>query len=193
MEELIRSYGYVAVFIGTFFEGETVLVLGGFVAHRTYLELPWVITAAFFGTLLGDQMYYYLGRIKGVEFLQKRPRWRRKSARVRKLLRRHQTLVVLGFRFFYGIRTLVPFLIGASRVSPVRFFFLDAVAVAVWAVAVGTAGFYLGRTVELLLADIQRYELWILGLLAGAGMVGWGIWWWFEKRRSNGDDDGDVE
>ncbi len=192
MEELIRSYGYAAVFIGTFFEGETVLVLGGFLAHRTYMELPWVIAAAFCGTLLGDQMYFYLGRIKGVEFLQKRPRWRRKSARVRKLLRRHQTLVVLGFRFFYGIRTVVPFLIGASRVSPVRFFFLNVVGALVWAVAVGSAGFYLGRTVELFLADIQLYEMWILGILVGAGMVGWGIWWWREKRQGNGEDHGDV-
>lgn len=182
MEDFIRSYGYAAIFIGTFFEGETVLVVGGFLAHRTYLELPWVIAAAFFGTLLGDQMYFYLGRIKGVQYLEKRPRWKRKSARVRKLLRRHQTLVVLGFRFFYGVRTIIPFLLGASKVSPLRFLILNAIGASVWAIAVAVAGFVLGRTATLLLADVELYELWILGILGTAGAVAWSIWWWSEKR-----------
>lgn len=182
MEEFIRNFGYGAIFIGTFFEGETVLVVGGFLAHRTYLELPWVIAAAFFGTLLGDQMYYYLGRFKGVELLEKRPRWKRKSARVRELLRRHQTLVVLGFRFLYGVRTVVPFLIGASKVPPLRFLTLNVIGASVWATAVGTAGYYLGRTVELFLADLQLYEFWILGILIGAGVVSWALWWWSDRR-----------
>jgi membrane protein DedA with SNARE-associated domain len=184
MEDLIHNFGYAAIFIGTFFEGETVLVVGGFLAHRTYLELPWVIVSAFFGTLFGDQLYYYLGRIKGVEFLQKRPRWMRKSARVRRLLRRHQTLVVLGFRFIYGARTMIPFLIGASGISPLRFLALNAIGALVWASAVGVAGYFLGRTVELILTDVQRYELWILGMLGGVGAGAWSIWWWLQKRKN---------
>ena len=187
MEALIRSYGYVAVFIGTFFEGETTLVVGGFLANRTYLDLHWVIVAAFFGTLLGDQMYFYLGRIKGVEFLEKRPRWKRKSARVRRLLRRHQDTVILGFRFIYGVRTVVPFLIGASKVSPLRFLALNVLGVTVWATTVGTAGYVLGKTVQLFLADIERYELLILAILAGAGMIGWAIWWAWDRR--SGDEE----
>lgn len=57
-EELISTYGYVAVGIGTFQEGETILILGGFASHRGYLELPWVIACAFLGTLFGDRFYF---------------------------------------------------------------------------------------------------------------------------------------
>lgn len=185
MEDFIRNFGYAAVFIGTFFEGETVLVVGGFLAHRTYLELPWVIGAAFLGTLLGDQMYFYLGRYKGVELLERRPRWKRKSARVRMLLRRHQTLIVLGFRFIYGIRTITPFLVGASRVPPLRFLILNMIGAAVWAIAVGMAGYFLGQTVTLILADVERYELWILGTVAIGGIAVWSIWWWRQKQQKN--------
>ncbi len=62
LEILIRNYGYWAVLVGTFLEGETILVLGGLSAHLGYLKLPWVIAAAFCGTLPGDQLYFFLGR-----------------------------------------------------------------------------------------------------------------------------------
>ena len=54
IESFIETYGYAAILIGTFLEGETILVLGGFAAHRGYLSLPWVIVAAFAGTLSGE-------------------------------------------------------------------------------------------------------------------------------------------
>ena len=69
LAEMVSTYGYAAIAIGTFLEGETVLILGGFAAYRGYLELPWVLVSAFIGTLLGDQLYFYIGRTKGHRFL----------------------------------------------------------------------------------------------------------------------------
>lgn len=43
LEYLIDTYGYPAILIGTFLEGETILVLGGIVAKLGYLKLPWVM------------------------------------------------------------------------------------------------------------------------------------------------------
>jgi membrane protein DedA with SNARE-associated domain len=62
VETFIETYGYPALLVGTFFEGETFLVLAGFAAHQGYLDIPWVILAAFIGTLTGDQVFFYLGR-----------------------------------------------------------------------------------------------------------------------------------
>ncbi|MFZ1201027.1 MAG: hypothetical protein WAO07_12740 [Desulfobacterales bacterium] len=47
LKSLIENYGYVAIFIGTFLEGETVLVLAGLAAHQGYLLLSGVIFVAF--------------------------------------------------------------------------------------------------------------------------------------------------
>jgi len=39
LESIIEAYGYAAILVGTFLEGETILILGGFVAHgRNLLE-----------------------------------------------------------------------------------------------------------------------------------------------------------
>lgn len=71
LEEVVTHYGYIGILIGTFLEGETILIIAGFLAHRGYLELPFVIVAAFFGSLIGDQLYFYIGRFKGGEFIRK--------------------------------------------------------------------------------------------------------------------------
>jgi len=61
---LIDHYGYLAVFVGTILEGDTVLMLAGFAAHRGYLSLPLVLGAAALGGFLGDQFWYWLGRTR---------------------------------------------------------------------------------------------------------------------------------
>ena len=47
LESIVENYGYAALLVGTFLEGETILVIAGFLAHRGYLHLPWVFIVAF--------------------------------------------------------------------------------------------------------------------------------------------------
>ena len=58
LQSIIENYGYAAILIGTFLEGETILVLAGLAAHQGYLVLSWVILAAFVGSLCGDQLFF---------------------------------------------------------------------------------------------------------------------------------------
>jgi membrane protein DedA with SNARE-associated domain len=58
LQSIIENYGYAAILIGTFLEGETILVLAGLAAHQGYLALTWVILAAFLGSLSGDQLFF---------------------------------------------------------------------------------------------------------------------------------------
>ena len=181
LEQLISSYGYAAVGIGTFLEGESILVLGGFAAHRGYLALPWVIASAFIGTLFGDQLYYYIGRIKGKNILENRPRWKSKSKRVLELLENHQTLLILGFRFLYGLRTVTPFVIGLSNVAPLRYLLLNILGALIWATVIGGAGYLFGNTLELILGDIKKYERVVFLLIIGAAAC---LWLYYYMRNS---------
>lgn len=175
LESLIENYGYAALFLGTFLEGETILVVAGFAAHRGYLSLPLVVLVAFVGSLAGDQLWFYLGRKKGGGFLAARPNWVSRAERVRALLARHEWPIVVGFRFLYGLRNITPFVLGASGYDARRFAMLNVVGAAVWSVLVGAAGYVFGTAMELLIADVKRYERWLLALLAFAGIVAW-LW-----------------
>ena len=171
LEELIVQYGYLALFIGTFLEGETILLIAGYLAQDGFLDLPLVILSAFLGTFAGDQTFFFLGRYKGVDFLAKRPAWKRNTARAFALLTRHQVAVILGFRFLYGIRNVTPFVIGSSGLHPLRFFVLNFLGAATWAVAFGSIGYHLGTFVEVVLRDVKRYEMIGLGVLCLAALA----------------------
>jgi len=183
VEQIVAVYGYPAILLGTFLEGETILVIAGFLSHQGYLKLHFVILAAFAGTLLGDQLYYYIGRIKGGAFLEKRPVWKRRSVRVFDLLHKHQILMILGFRFVYGIRTITPFIIGLSRISPLRFLILNCIGAGIWAVIIGVLGYVLGHSLELLLKELKHYEIFVILAVACAGLVAWGFFW-LKNRKS---------
>jgi membrane protein DedA with SNARE-associated domain len=173
IEALLQTYGYYALFIGTFLEGETILVLAGFLAHQGYLELRWVILLAFLGSLSGDTLVFHLGRWKGRAFLARHPRWDKRAVRVHRALDRYQAYVVLSFRFFYGLRNITPFVIGSSGFSPTRFLLLNATGALIWAVVVGSAGYIFGEAIRLFLADVKKYERLLLLVVALGGCVLW--------------------
>ena len=182
-EELIANYGYIAVLIGTFFEGETILLIAGFFAHLGYLKLSYVIAAAFAGSLAGDQLFFYAGRIKGIELVNKRPVLRSKAERIFKLMHRHQTVLILGFRFLYGFRTITPVVLGASGISPVRFLILNICGALLWAVIIGVSGYYFGKALELLIGNIKQYEFWVITALLLTSFAVWIVDRWRENNR----------
>ena len=187
-EELVTHYGYLALLIGTFLEGETILIIGGLLAHRGYLELPYVIASAFAGTLFGDQLYFYIGRIRGKKFIDSRPVWQAKSRRVFRLLEKHQVLLILGFRFIYGIRTVTPFVLGSSGISPLRYLLLNICGALLWAMAVGVLGFYFGQALELVIGEIKRYEKAVILTLLFFSAVVWLLFHWRDKRAALKDN-----
>ena len=184
LESLIQHYGYLAIVVGTFFEGETVLLLGGFAAHRGYLDLAGVMAAAFAGSLAGDWLYFEIGRRKGMAFLERRPAWQKSVARVLAMVHTHQTLLILGFRFLYGIRTVAPFALGASGVSPVRFALLNFASAALWACAFGALGYALGNTLERVIGDLHRSEHAVFAAIVLASIALWSWRQWHARTAS---------
>jgi membrane protein DedA with SNARE-associated domain len=170
---LIATYGYAAVGIGAFIEGETFVVLGGLAAHRGYLELPWVMLSAGTGAVVGDQLFYYLGRYKGRSALEKLPRWKSKSEKVFLLLERNQIWFILAFRFMYGFRTVTPLIIGVSNIPRSRFLILDILGASIWAAVIGFSGYLFGSALQELFGDIRKYEILAFGFLAAIGLIVW--------------------
>ncbi len=170
---LITLFGYPAIIVGAFVEGEVTLVLGGFAAHRGYLDLPLVILCAFLGGFSEDQFFFYLGRHRSRAFLDRHPGWRPRISTIERHIDRFRTAFVLGFRFIYGLRSVSPFVLGMGDIRPSRFGTLDGLSAMAWAALVVWLGYAFGNAVELVLEDIERYEMELFGVILIVGLTVW--------------------
>ncbi len=178
----IESYGYFALLAGAFFEGETTMVLGGLVAYWGYLDLPWVILTSFAGTILGDQLFFYLGRWHSRAILTWRPGLESRLDRVERLIERHQMKLILIFRFLYGLRIITLLGLGMSRVSAGYFFLLSFFSALVWATAMGIGGYLFGNFLWVIIVNVKHYGNRIFLLIAIAGGLIWGIYRYLSRR-----------
>lgn len=180
LQNLIQNYGYWAVLIGTFLEGETILILAGVAAQCGTLDLPLVILAAFAGSSCGDQLYYFIGRWKGRAILLRFPRWSAAAGKVGKHVKRHQNFIILTFRFFYGLRNVTPFVLGISHVSVPRFIVLNVIGAGIWACSFASIGFLLGEAHERILGKGYNWILFVI--LIVTGLIYWGYRHWKDSR-----------
>ena len=185
LQGIIENYGYAAILIGTFLEGETILVLGGLAANQGYLELTGVIFAAFLGGLCTDQLFFYLGRKHSQTVLSRRPYWKSNAEKVHKMMYRFQTPMILSCRFLYGLRTVAPFVIGTSPVSFKKFIFLDSAGALVWAVAVGSGGYLFGHVLEIFIGKIKHYEVQVFAMIALLGLLVWTVHFYHRRKHKS--------
>lgn len=169
----IRDYGYYAVFLGTLLEGETILLLAGFASHRGYLQPAILLPVAIAGAVLGDQVFYYLGRTRGDALLARFPTLAAHAARVQSLIARYHAPVIVLLRFTYGLRIAGPVMVGMSKVAPWRFTLWNSMGAALWAPMIIAAGYLFGNALQWLLGDIRKIEEMVLAIIAVAGLLAW--------------------
>ncbi|MBF0614884.1 MAG: DedA family protein [Magnetococcales bacterium] len=175
LEGFLREYGYIVLFVGTFLEGETMVLVAGYLAKTGVLDLNLVILSSFTGTYFGDQLYFFIGRRWGHLIVRKTSSetWKRRTDRVMYLLERYNTWFILGFRFVYGVRNVTPFALGATTLPAVRFMVLNAIAAIVWAVSFAYGGYIFGHAMEAFLDQIKHYQIYFF---SGVGFLLIGIW-----------------
>ena len=187
---LIQEYGYWAVLIGTFLEGETILLLGGVAAQMGALDVSLVMLSAFVGSTFGDQLYFFIGRWKGQALLNRFPRWKRPASKVGEHIKRHQNLIILSFRFFYGLRNVSPFVLGIYRIAIPKFVTLNIIGAALWAFTFTMIGFLLGEAHERILG--KGYSLVLFAILLLVGLIFWGYRRWIYRPGSSPPENIDI-
>ena len=193
MQQLLREYlqihGYWVLFIGTFLEGEAILIFAGFLACEEYLNLYGVILAAFAGSFLGDQFYFHIGRLKGPLLMKFFTSFARKFRKALRLIERYGTFVAFVSRYTYGFRIVLPVILGMTNLSSRRFLFLNLASALSWAIVFSVAGYLFGKGASLFVDDLEKYEPYLLLILAGCTCFLWlshfaGQWWRRRHARS---------
>ena len=172
----LAQYGYAFVFVGALAEGESVLLVAGFAAHRGLLKLPEVMALAFVAGTLGDQICFYLGRRHGPALLARFPSLAdARRAPAADAASGIPNAAILSVRFLYGLRTAGPIALGTLGVSRWRFALLNMLSAALWAVAFSLLGYQFGNALQWLLDDLRSVEEGVLAALLAAALV-WAVW-----------------
>jgi membrane protein DedA with SNARE-associated domain len=169
--ELIGTYGYPLVFAGAIVEGETVLIVAGYLAHGHGLDVTLVASFAAAGGAVGDVGCFLLGRFFGARVLLMLPVWARAGAtRMRGAVESRPVRVLLVMRFLYGMRIALPALCGASTMKLSKFLRYDVATAAVWSAVFTGIGYGFGAAAMATIHEIGRYQwLAVCGIVA----IGW--------------------
>ncbi len=142
---LLKEYGYFILFIWSIFEGETGLVMAGILSHTGDMNLYLSILVAAMGGFIGDQIYFYLGKLNKKWILKEFKQHRRKVAKAKILLNKYGGWVIFFQRFIYGMRTIIPMTIGVSGYSPKKFAIINLLSAFIWASLTIIPSYYFGE------------------------------------------------
>lgn len=140
LKEYLELHGYWVLFVGTFLEGEAILLMAGFLAFRGYLDISGVVLTAWAGSFLGDQFYFYLGRLKGRALLKRFHSIARKFREALKLIEKYGVFVAFISRFTYGFRIVLPIILGITKLAPRTFLWINLVSALTWALVFALGG-----------------------------------------------------
>jgi membrane protein DedA with SNARE-associated domain len=179
--KLVADHGYLATFLGSLIEGETILTLAGLAAHRGYLHLSPLIALASVGGFVGDQIYFLIGRRYGKRLIARFPRFTPAIRRVDSLVVRYAGVAVIAVRFLYGLRTVGPIAIGASRMPWHKFALFNVAGSIAWSLVWLMGGFLIGELVHMLIGDLRHVEVWLFAGVAAAALA-LGAYFHFNRR-----------
>jgi membrane protein DedA with SNARE-associated domain len=158
---LIGHYGYLIVFLGVMLEstgiplpGETILLAAGLLAHQGSLELGEAIGFGISGTIVGNQIGYWVGRQGGRPFVLHWGRYvgitLKRLARVEGFFARHGGKAVFLARFVPGLRAFTALAAGISYMHWRVFFFYNIFVGVVWATASVLIGYLFSSSLNLI-------------------------------------------
>jgi membrane protein DedA with SNARE-associated domain len=178
-EALVDRFGYLAVFLGTFLEGEAILVIAGFFARTGQLRFVPVMLIGFAGAYMGHLFWFWLGRRHGVRLLDRYPRMQRHFGKSIRIFERYGVAAIMITQWLYGLRITCAVVVGISKISVLKFLFYEALSCLIWALGITALGYYFGAAVETLLGRYEHAEKWGLGAIV---VIALALWLWHRAK-----------
>lgn len=181
--EILRVYGLWLLLPLAILEGPVVSVLAGWFSAIGLFDVRAAFAVMLAGDLLGDLLFYLMGR-RGIAFMSRG--WRRRlglsAARVGAMVRHFRdhgfkTLVIAKLTHAAGAAALVA--AGAARMPLLPFVLANIVAAVPKVAALMALGWVFGAAIDQVEGWLARFTL--VGLVVV--VLGLALWWEFRRRR----------
>lgn len=194
IQRIAHEYGYWAIFFGILLEnlgipipGETVTLVGGFLAGSHELNYWLVLGDAVTGAVIGGICGYWIGRTGGWSMLVRfGSLFRFSEARllsIKEQFSENAAKAVFFGRFFALLRIFAAPMAGIAEMPFAKFCFYNILGATVWASVMVTLSFFAGTVVSLeqLVAWASKFAIAALLILAAFIIIPL----WLEARQAN--------
>ena len=195
IESLASQYGYWTLFFGIMLEntglplpGETITLVGGFLAGSGKMIYWKVLGSAIAGATIGDSFGYWLGRAGGWPLLLRAGKWLRlqeeQLENAKEQFQNNAARAVFFGRFIALLRIFAGPIAGIVEMPYFKFLLCNVAGATLWGTTMVSLSFFLGRIVSLeqLIAWVGQFAIALLLLL-----VLWiGVPLWLESRSTTG-------
>ena len=165
MEDLIRDWGYIILFLYSFGGGFLALVVAGILAFSGELNIFVVILVAGAANFVGDQFLFTLARKNKAQAKQMMQKHRRKIAMAHLMMRKYGSWVIFLQKYIYGIKTLIPLAMGLTKYDYKKFILFNIFATALWAIFIGMASYMMGDLVYTYIEEFKSYGLAVVAII----------------------------
>ncbi|MGF1676009.1 MAG: DedA family protein [Rivularia sp. (in: cyanobacteria)] len=187
IQEIAHQYGYWAIFVGILLEnlgiplpGETVTLVGGFLAGNDELNYWLVLADAASGAAIGGTCGYWIGRIGGWSLLMRLASLVRISEvrvlGIKEKFSENAAKAVFFGRFFALLRIFASPLAGIAEMPFAKFLLYNFLGAGAWAGTMVSLAFFAGKVVSLeqLVKWVGQFT--ILALLILVALIAVPLW-----------------
>ena len=200
IHDIAHQYGYWAIFLGILLEnlgfplpGETLTLVGGFLAGSNELSYWLVLSDATAGAFLGGTCGYWIGRIGGWSLLMRLLGVLKISeARIinaKKQFSENAFKAIFFGRFFALLRVFAAPLAGIAEIPFTRFMVYNFAGAATWAGIMVSLAFFAGRVISLeqLITWVSHFA--ILALFILLVLIFAPLWFKSHQTDQSGSED----
>ncbi len=148
---ILEKYKYLVIFPITIFEGPIIIILSGFLAYLGFLNVFIIFPMLVLGDLIGDSMYYAIGRYAG------KFNWIRKiglflgykeanNDKLKTHFKKHTVKTLLIGKISHGIGAIIQVTAGIAEVKFWKYFLVEMIGTIPKTLLLFLIGFYLGNS-----------------------------------------------
>jgi len=166
--EFLVIYQQLAIFLGSFFFAESVILAASFLSAQGLWSFLTVFIFALLGTLLSDFFWYFLG----IRFLKATRQWnlcRRAYNEISNILDKitkgKHFLALLFIKFLYGTRFLIIVYLAMRKIPFRKFVIYDTIGTTLWLLVIIPVGWLAGKGMYQIISIYRNFTYTVFGLI----------------------------
>ncbi|WP_258865580.1 DedA family protein [Helicobacter sp. MIT 99-5507] len=153
LSQSIGIWGYAVLFFYSFGGGLVALIAAsilssGVIESINSLNIYVCIFIASIANFIGSSLLFYMARYQKKEVMKYFSAHRRKIALSHIWIKKYSYLIIFIHKYLYGIKTIIPLVIGFSKFDSKKFLIYNFFASFVWGILIGGFSYAMGDIIR---------------------------------------------